>query len=301
MSYQPIHGVITPTVTPLKSNGDFNPEMIGPLVDFLIGNGIAGIYPLGTTGEGPLFSVDERKVVAATTVEAVAGRVPVIIHAGAISTRETLALTRHACDISASAASVITPYFYPLSDEALERHYRAILEATPDFPVYFYNLPQMAGNRLTAELVARLARDYPNAVGLKDSSGDLGVMFATNRLREGRFNTAIGPDVLILAGLSMGLDASVSGSSNLIPETVVGIYNAVIAGDLDAARRGQRQLNTVGEVITASGWLPVIKGLMAQRGLPVGGVRPPLVNASEATIRTCVAQLTALRVNLSAV
>ena len=301
MTYQPINGVITPTVTPLKPNGDINPDMVRPLVDYLIDRGISGIYPLGSTGEGPLFSTDERKAIAAATVEAVAGRVPVIIHTGAISTAEALELTHHARDIGANAASVITPWYFRYSDEALLLHYRAIYEALPDFPVYLYNLPALTGNSLSAALVTRLAREYDKCVGLKDSSGDLQTMFATNHLCDGRFNTCIGPDMLILAGLAIGLDAAVSGHSNVFPEIIVGIYDAVAADDLALARRLQRQLKTVGEVISSAGGLPLFKSLLSARGLPVGGVRPPLQSATEETVRACLAQLRALKVDLSGV
>lgn len=301
MPYQPIHGVICPTVTPLKANGDINPDMIRPLADFLIDKGVAGIYPLGTTGEGPLFSAEERKAVAAATVEAVAGRVPVIIHTGAISTGETIDLTRHARDIGADAASVITPWYFPLDDVALEAHYSAIYQAVPDFPVYLYNLPAMAKNSLSAALVTRLARRYENCVGLKDSSGDLNTMFATNHLQDGRFNTCIGPDGLILAGLSMGLDATVSGSLNYIPEIIVGLYQAIKAGDLARARQLQQQQQAVSAVVAGGGWLPVVKGIMTERGLPVGGVRAPLLPAADEAVRACIAQLRALKVDLSRV
>jgi len=301
MFYQPIRGVICPTVTPLKPNGDINADMIRPLVDFLIDRGVAGIYPLGTTGEGPLFTTDERKAVAAATVAAVAGRVPVIIHTGAITTGETIELTRHAQSVGADAASVITPWYFPLDDEALGAHYGAIYEAAPDFPVYLYNLPAMAQNSLSAALVTRLARRYENCVGLKDSSGDLGVMFATNHLKDGRFNTCIGPDGLILAGLSMGLDATVSGSLNYIPEIIAGIYEAFGAGDLTRARQLQQQQQAVSAVVASSGWLPVVKGIMAERGLPVGGVRSPLLSAPEEAVRACIAQLRALKVDLGGV
>ena len=100
------------------------------------------------------------------------------------------------------------------SEEALESHYRAVLEAAGGFPVWLYNLPKFAVNNLSVALVTRLAREYENCVGLKDSSGDLLTMCAVNHLQDGRFNTAIGPDNLILAGLAMGLDCSVSGNSN---------------------------------------------------------------------------------------
>ncbi len=299
MTYQPIRGVITPAVTPLKPDGDINPAAIPPLVDFLIDRGIAGIYPLGTTGEGPLFSAAERKTIAAATVQAVAGRVPVIIHTGAVTAAETIDLTRHARDTGADAASVITPWYFRLDEAALEQHYRAVYEALPGFPIYLYNLPALTGNNLSAALVMRLARDYEHCVGLKDSSGDLQTMFATNHLREGRFNTCIGPDMLILAGLSMGLDASVSGHSNALPELVVGLYNAVAAGDLPLARTLQRQLKAVGAVIASAGGLPLLKALLRARGLDVGAVRPPLMSPPEETVRACLAQLQALKVDLS--
>ena len=301
MPHQPIHGVICPIVTPLKPNGDFNPAMIPPLVDYLLAHGVAGIYPLGTTGEGPLFNLDERKAVAAATVAAVAGRAPVIIHTGAISTRDTLELTRHARDIGADAASVITPWYYPLSDAQLEAHYRAIFDATPDFPIYLYNLPAMAGNRLTAALVTRLALAHENCAGLKDSSGDLNVMFATNHLREGRFNTAIGPDNLILAGLSLGLDATVSGGLNLTPEIITGIYEAYQAGEMARAREWQGLQHSAGAVLARGGWLAAAKGLMKARGLDVGMVRPPLQPAPNDLLRELLAELRALGVEMTPV
>ena len=300
MNFTPIkRGVVCPTVTPLKEDGEINPDIIKPMVDFLIDRGVAGVYPLGTTGQGPFFSLEERKSIAAATVSAADGRSPVIIHTGAISTRDTLDLTRHAEAIGADAASVITPWYFQHSEAALEAHYRAVLEALPDFPIYFYNLPKFAGNNLTAGLVTRLARDYENAVGLKDSSGDLLAMFAVNQLKDGRFNTAIGPDSLILAGLSMGLDCSVSGSSNYVPEIVAGIHDTFHAGDLKAAQKLQRQLNAVSDVVGGGGWLTVVKGIMTHRGLPVGGVRAPMISASDETVRACIAQLRALKVDLS--
>ena len=187
------------------------------------------------------------------------------------------------------------------SEEALEAHYRAVLEAADGFPVWLYNLPKFAVNNLSAALVTRLARDYENCVGLKDSSGDLLTMCAVNHLHDGRFNTAIGPDNLILAGLAMGLDCSVSGNSNHFPEIVVGIHAAFQAGDLARAQMLQRQLTAASDVVGSAGWLTAVKGVMAARGLPVGGVRPPMLRASEETIRACLAQLRALKVDLSPV
>jgi len=116
MNFTPIkRGVVCPTVTPLKDNGDINPDVIKPMVDFLIDRGVVGVYPLGTTGQGPFFSLDDRKTIAAAAVTAVGGRKPVIIHTGAINTRDTLDLTRHARAVGADAASVTTPFSIRMS------------------------------------------------------------------------------------------------------------------------------------------------------------------------------------------
>ena len=300
MPYQPItRGVICPIVTPLTPEGAINPAMLRPLVDFLIDRGIAGIYPLGTTGEGPLFTTDERKTIAAATVEAVAGRLPVIVHTGTMTTAETIELTRHAKSVGADAASVITPWYFLHGEAALEAHYRAILEAVAGYPVWLYNLPKFANNSLSAALVTRLARDFDNCVGLKDSSGDLLTMCAVNHLQGGRFNTAIGPDNLILAGLAMGLDCSVSGNSNHFPEIVAGIHAAFHAGDLAGAQMLQNQLTAASDVIGRAGWLGAVKGIMAARGLPMGPVRPPLQSVPDSVIRACIEQLRELKVDLS--
>ena len=193
------------------------------------------------------------------------------------------------------------PGTFSTGEAALEAHYRALLEAAAGFPVWLYNLPRFANNNLSAGLVTRLARRYENCVGLKDSSGDLLTMCAVNHLQEGRFNTAIGPDNLILAGLALGLDCSVSGNSNHFPEIVVGIHDAFHAGDMAGAQVLQRQLTAASDVVGGAGWLTAVKGIMAERGLPVGGVRAPMLSASEETVRACVAQLRALKVDLSPV
>ena len=159
----------------------------------------------------------------------------------------------------------------------------------------------MAGNKLSAALVTRLALAHENCAGLKDSSGDLNVMFASNHLRDGRFNTAIGPDNLILAGLSLGLDATVSGGLNLTPEIITGIYRAFQAGDMARAREWQGLQHRAGAVLARGGWLAAAKGLMKARGLDVGMVRPPLQPAPDDLLRELLAELRALGVELSPV
>jgi len=301
MTYQPIHGGGVPTVTPMTDNGAIAPDVIKPLADYLIAQGVSGLFPMGSTGEGVLLTTDERKSIAEATVKAVDGRVPVIAHTGAITTAETIDLTAHAKAIGADAVAVIAPYYFTHSDTTLIAHYSAVLDTVPDMPMYLYNYPAVSNNTLSLDVVTRLAKRYEMVVGLKDSSGDLQTLFASNRLQSGKFNTALGPDELILAGLSMGLDAIVSGHANLVPEIIVPLYHASVNGKLEEAQKLQRKLNQVRDVLASGGWLPMLKALLNQRGIPVGHVRRPLLAPDDEMIQTAIRQFTALRVSLETV
>lgn len=280
-------GVIVPMLTPFDSNGAIDTGAARRLTDFLIGHGVSGLFPMGTTGEGPLLTIEERRRVAETVVQAAAGRVPVIIHSGAITTRETVALTIHARDIGAQAVAVVPPYFYRLTDEALIHHYERVAGAAPDFPVYLYNNPAVTPNVLTTDLVYQIVERCPNVCGLKDSSGSLATLNASKNLREGAFNTAIGPDGLILAGLAMGLDATVSGNANVVPEVVTALYQVASAGDLLTARKLQGTLDQVRAILKDGMDLSLYKGVLTRRGISVGTVRAPLLPAPDGIINRC--------------
>lgn len=301
MTYDPIHGVIVPTVTPMTDDGAINPDIVKPLVDYLIAQGVAGLFPLGTTGEGPLLTTSERKTIAEATVRATDGRVPVIIHTGAITTTETIDLTAHAKSIGADAVAVVAPYYFGHTNAGLMAHFEAVLAAVPDMPMYLYNFPGVSNNTLSRDVVTRLAKRHEMVVGLKDSSGDLQTLFASRHLHDGAFNTAVGPDELILAAVSMGVNASVSGHANLVPEVVVPLYQAAAVGNREDAQAYQRQLNQISNVLSSGVWLPMMKAILNQRGLPVGHVRRPLLAPTDDSIQTVLRQLSALRIDLSPV
>lgn len=130
-----IKGVIVPPITPFDERGQISIGSIERLVDFLVERGIHGLFPGGTTGEGPLLTIPERRTLAEAFVEVANGRIPVIVHTGAINTVDTLELTRHAKAVGAQAAAIIPPYFYRHSDEALLRHFERIATEVPDFPI----------------------------------------------------------------------------------------------------------------------------------------------------------------------
>jgi 4-hydroxy-tetrahydrodipicolinate synthase len=293
-----VKGVIVPLVTPFDSQGNVDRSAIHQLVEFLIERGVQGLFPGGTTGEGPLLTLAERCQLAEAVVEAAEGRVPVIVHTGAITTREAVELTAHAQRIGAQAAALIPPYYYHYDDEALLRHFDQVATQFPDFPIYLYDNPAVTNNRLSPQLIARLVERCPNIIGLKDSSGTLDTLAASAKLNGGSFNTAIGPDGLILAGVAMGLDACVSGNANVVPELVVSLYRAASTGSLEEARHLQRQLNTVRQILRDGADLSLFKAVLAQRGISVGTVRPPLLQAPAAVATQCWQALTALGLEL---
>lgn len=297
MSFK-VKGVIIPLLTPFDEQGKIYTTATKQLIEFLIERGIHGLFPGGTTGEGPLLTIQERRQLAETVVEAADGRVPVIVHTGAITTAEALELTQHAQAVGAQAAAIVPPYYYHHSDEALFRHFELIATQTSDFPIYLYNYP-VAGNHLSVYLIARLAECCPNIVGLKDSSGTLDTLVACSSLRDGNFNTANGSDGLILAAMAMGFDACVSGNANVVPELVVALYHAATEGNLELARELQRKVDAVRQLLGDGGDLSLFKGILAQRGLDAGAVRAPLLQAPEAVITQHWHALSALGLELT--
>jgi 4-hydroxy-tetrahydrodipicolinate synthase len=280
-----IKGIIVPLITPFDERGNIDTTAVKCVVDYLIERGIKGLFPCGTTGEGPLLSIAERKQMAEAVVAAVDGRIPVIVHTGAINTAAAMALTQHAQSVGAQAAALIAPYFFHHTAESLFQHLKIIASQVPEFPIYLYNNPAVGNNHnLSLELVTRLVEACPNIVGMKDSSGSLNMSTQLAYKFKDKFNTAIGCDGYILAGMAVGIDAYVSGNAHVVPELAVALHQTASEDNLTLARQLQQQLDDAIRVLEDGRDLSIFKGLLARRGLPVGTVRPPLLQAPEAVI-----------------
>jgi len=295
-----LRGVITALVTPFDEAGRVNAHALERLVEFQIRAGVHGLCPCGTTGEVALLSLEERKQVAEIVVRVAQGRVPVLVHTGAASTETTIALTRHAQEIGASAATVVTPWYFRLSDDALIHHYVRVAESVPDFPIYLYNIPQLTGNDLKPAVVHTIAERCPNVVGLKDSCGVLAQIIDSAAARGGKFNVAIGSDGLLLSAAVAGIGAAISGNANAVPELFVEFYNAFWRGDLTAAQAVQARIQHVRRALKDGGDLSLFKAVLTQRGIPAGGVRAPLLNASNAAIEVAIRSLLEAGIALTA-
>jgi len=249
-------------------------------VEWLIEKGIHGMMPCGTTGEGPLLTVLERKHVVEVVTTTVRDRVPVVAHVGTLVTDETIELARHAQSCGAQAVSVVAPYYYGLPANALVEHFCRVAAAVADTPVFLYNIPQCTGNSISQSVVEAVIERCPNVVGIKDSSGDLAALSELVSLGDGEFQVICGSDGLLLRALGAGASASVSGNANVFPEVVVSLFEAFWRGDLEAARDQQELLDRIRQSMHDGRSVSLMKRILESRGLEGGPVRPPLPEAT---------------------
>ncbi|MEJ2359453.1 MAG: dihydrodipicolinate synthase family protein [Deinococcales bacterium] len=263
MEHTRLQGVIVPMLTPLSLDGSqLAVDAIPSLVEFLIGGGVHALFLAGTTSEGPLLSVSERRTLLERTVEAVDDRVPVVLHVGAAATRDAVGLAAFAADAGASAIASVTPYYYAYGRDELSIYFREVAGAAPNLPMYLYSIPARTAHHIGADLALELA-EVPNIVGIKDSTGDMQMLLSY--LEVPGFTVLSGSDILAGAALTAGSHGIVSGLAGVIPQPFVELWNAHRDGD---EGRMQRAYRTVLRVATALGYgskLSLLKALASER------------------------------------
>ena len=271
-----IKGVICPMVTPFDKGNHIDHDCARRVVDFLVGKGIAALMVAGTTGEGMLLSLAERKALCEVVVEQVRGRAAVIAHTGCIGTADTIDLTRHAASAGATAASVIVPYFFSFEDDSIFEHYVSIATAVPDFPVLIYAFPGNAKNDVSPRLLGRLLGAAPNIVGAKITDPNLLRLQEYQEVGGDEFAIFFGGDGLMLPALALGVQGQVSGNANVFPEIFCCLYDTFMAGNIEGARKQQRLINRVRWLLRDGLHPAYFKAGLKLRGIPAGFVRPPM-------------------------
>ncbi|MBW2976379.1 4-hydroxy-tetrahydrodipicolinate synthase [Candidatus Woesearchaeota archaeon] len=240
-------GVFTAIVTPFKSNGDVDEEALKKLVDFQIENKIDGIVPCGTTGESPTLSHDEHDRVIELVVEHVNGRVPVIAGTGSNSTAEAIRLTKHAAEAGADGVLLVNPYYNKPTQKGLYLHFKAIADAV-DIPCIVYNIKgRTAVNVETATLV-KLMKDCRNIIAVKEASGDLNQMKDVIAKRKPDFSVLSGDDNMTLPLIEAGGDGIISVASNIAPDKMVEMVHLALGGNMEKARKIEKQLSSLFKV-----------------------------------------------------
>ena len=283
-------GAFTALVTPFK-NGRIDEERYREFIEWQIEQGIHGLVPCGTTGESATLSHEEHEEVIRICVEQVKGRVPIIAGAGSNNTSEAIRLTRFAKSVGADAALHITPYYNKPTQEGLYQHFKAIA-AEVSMPLVLYNVPGRTGCNMLPETVARLAREVPEVIGIKEATANLVQVSDVIEQCGPSFTVLSGDDFTVLPILSIGGHGVISVTSNVAPAMMANQCNAFFKGNLDEARRLHYALQPLNRVMfLETNPIPVktAASLMGRMDLEL---RLPLVRLqpkNEATLREVLA------------
>jgi 4-hydroxy-tetrahydrodipicolinate synthase len=227
-------GSIVALVTPFRG-GKVDEAKIRQLVEMHVAQGTDGIVPCGTTGESPTLSHEEHRRVVEIVIEAAHGRVHVIAGTGSNATSEAIDLTRHAKQAGATGALVVNPYYNKPTQEGLYRHFRAVAEAV-DIPIVVYNIAGRTAVNVETDTLARLVKDCPNIVGVKEASGSLDQMTQVVLACGPDFSVLSGDDNITLPLMSVGGRGVISVVANIVPRETAEMTHAALAGDWKLAR-----------------------------------------------------------------
>ena len=274
-------GTYTALVTPFRDDA-IDVGAFTKLVEAQIAGGISGIVPLGTTGESPTISHDERRQLIELSVKVAAGRCRVIVGTGSNSTRDAIAHTREAETLGADGALVVAPYYNKPSQEGLFQHFSAIAAATK-LPIMLYNIPGRCAVDIGADTVVRLAESCANIIAIKEASGSVDrVSELVARVPEG-FTVLSGDDSLTLAFLVVGAVGVVSVASNLYPAEISRLVAAFLEGKLAEAQAIHRRfLPLFKDLFIEPNPVPA-KTALEWRGAMTSQCRLPLVKMGSAT------------------
>jgi 4-hydroxy-tetrahydrodipicolinate synthase len=266
-------------VTPFR-DGSLDEVAFRALVERQIDSGVHGLVPVGTTGETSTLSHAEHRRVVQLCVEVARGRAPVIAGAGSNSTAEAIELARHAKEVGADAALIVTPYYNRPSQEGLYRHYAAINEAV-DLPVLVYNVPSRTSVDISNETLQRLSA-LPNIVGVKDATGDL-PRASLQRLMCGEGWVMLsGDDPSALGYAAHGGHGCISVTANVAPKACADFFDTLLGGDWSGALAAQDRLVRLHKALFLDASPAPTKFALARLGLCAEDVRLPLAPCADA-------------------
>ncbi len=271
-----LNGLLVALVTPFSADGESVADgALRKLVEHTVVSGVHGLVSCGSTGEFAALTNAERRQVLDSVLDQAAGRVPVLAHTGAMTTREAIALSRHAEEAGAAALMVVAPYYEPLTVEEIKAYYRGIAEAV-SLEIMIYNLPAATGVNLQPEDIADLATRHPNIRYVKDTSSNFSQ--GTRLVHEygDLVSTFVGDDTFYFAALVEGASGSVNGAGNFIPAELVSIYESVQAGEVGAARREWDRVYPIMQFLVSGGYVTGVKAALEFMGLPAGDPRGPI-------------------------
>jgi len=272
-----IEGVYTALITPFMPNNRniINYEMFKKLLHLQLDAGVDGILPLGTTGESPTLTQEEKDKIIKTTVDIAKNKAKILVGTGTNCTKQTIENTERAKDLGADAALVIAPYYNKPTQEGIYRHFAAVSEAV-DLPIVVYNIKGRTGVNIETSTLAKMSQLH-NIIAVKEASGDIVQMGEVARkLSSGSFSVMSGDDGLTLPAMALGVRGVISVVSNLIPKDMVELVKAANNNDFTSARLIHNRLAPIFKAAFIETNPIPIKAAMKLCGLNCGGYRLPL-------------------------
>ena len=274
-------GSFVALVTPFR-DGKVDERAYGDLIEWQIAQGTHGLVPVGTTGESPTLSHAEHKRCVEICIDVARGRVPVVAGTGSNSTAEAIEFTKHAREAGADGALVVTPYYNKPNQAMLYAHYTAIAKAV-DIPIIIYNIPGRCVIDMTVDTMARLARDLPQIVGVKDATSDLVRPLATRAAIGKDFCQLSGEDATVVSFLANGGAGCISVTANVAPALCAALHEAWQRGDAAEADAINDKLFPLHQALFVEPNPVPVKYGASLLGKSTDEVRLPLLPAAEST------------------
>jgi dihydrodipicolinate synthase/N-acetylneuraminate lyase len=272
-------GVVPPMMTPFKENGDVDYESLKTLVEFLKKE-VDGLFITGSYGAGPMMNMEERKRVTEICVENAGGEIPIIVMVGSTTTRDSAELTRHAKAVGADAVASVGPYYFTHNQNDLIGFYSSLIGAS-DLPVYLYNNPKFQGYEISLNTIKELKKR--GLAGVKDATFDILTHATYQRvLVDESFDLALGTESMWLSACVLGTKAFIPGLANAFPEINRKMYKEGMAGDFEACRATQFQVNEMRDIMyLARSTQLAVYAMLEIRGIIKAYPRAPFIPATE--------------------
>lgn len=279
MLREKLRGTGVALITPFKKNMEVDYVALERVINYVITNGAEYVVTLGTTGETPTLSKEEKIELILFTYQVVNDRVPVVVGIGGNNTLTLIKDLESFPLHKATAVLSASPYYNKPSQEGIYQHYKALAEVTPK-PIILYNVPGRTGRNMTAATTLRLAKEFPIIAGIKEASGDITQCMQILKDKPADFLALSGDDNLIMPQIACGMEGVISVAANCLPKQFTEMIRLSLKHDFTAAKKLNDQLLEAYELLFAENNPAGVKAFLAEMGLIENYLRLPLVPLS---------------------
>lgn len=270
-----LKGIFVAFYACFDNDNNISEEATKKLARFYATKGVRGLYVGGSSGEGFLLTVEERKKMLEAVMAEVGSELKIIVHVGAAATRDSIELSKHAKKVGAYALSAVPNVYYKVPERSIELHWKSIMDSA-DLPFIIYNIPQTTGYDLSINLLKKML-SYPNVVGIKNSSMSTYDIQKFKAIGGKDLLVFNGPDEQYISGRIMGADSGIGGTYGVMPELFLKAEEHFSKGNIEKAKEVQFAINDIiGDLLSFPSLYGVAKEIVKLRGIDIGTTRLPL-------------------------